>query len=155
MERNKIDIVGGSILVAFGVWAHFEARSVPRRMPVGIDSGAFPEVISALLVMAGLILLILSVPRIATAAPETSGKVSSWGWFIANLALVLAYMLAISRVGFVWATVPYLFLQLRLLGGFERSTLMNHGLIATLAGILIWLIFSKGFGLVLPVGSWR
>ena len=71
---------------------------------------------------------------------------------ILNMVLIAGYAALVPYLGFLIATSIFVFLQLTLLSDPGRRNHLYQAGFAVVATGLIWTIFSKGFGLILPSG---
>ena len=156
MTERGLGILAGCMFALLGAAAFVIALSIPARMPVGIDSGVLPEIFAAGLVACGLLLASTSAlapgraagTRPADEKAEGSGTVP----LVVNVVLIVGYVACLGYLGFILSSAIFLFLQISLLDDRSLPHLARHAAFAVLATILIWALFAKGFGLLLPSG---
>ena len=159
MTSSARDLLSSILLCILGVAVHLDARTIAPRFKTGVDSGLFPEVVSAALVLMAAIIAISAVremrrrPSIGVAPedPADEGPVNRArvGGAVTVTAL---YIAAMPLTGFLAATMVFLFAQMCLLAHRSERRWLVFALIAIVAAIAIHLIFVRGFGLPLPRG---
>ncbi|KGF69803.1 hypothetical protein LL06_08955 [Hoeflea sp. BAL378] len=146
-------------MCALGVAVHLDARTIVPRFKTGVDSGLFPEVVSAVLVVMAAIIALSAVREMrrkppvdgAPGEPAEEGPVNRarvWG----AVAVTALYIAAMPLTGFLAATMVFLFAQMCLLAQPSERRWLVFALVAVVAAIAIHLIFVRGFGLPLPRG---
>lgn len=150
------DLVAGAVLLVLAIIVHIVARRIEARIPMGVDSGFFPEVASGLLGFLALVIILQAVlgrrevrgagDGVEPELPRNLFRVA------ATCLLIVVYGLCVPRVGFVLATLAYLPLQFLLLSAAEDRNWPMFGVIAAVATGVIYVVFSFGFGLILPSG---
>ncbi|WP_316863294.1 tripartite tricarboxylate transporter TctB family protein [uncultured Cohaesibacter sp.] len=180
MQKTYQDIATGLLFLVLGVASYLYALTIPRRMPVGIDSGFLPELVSLAIILVSLLYIGSAIllyrketsrrtaARAATPQGGTEGKSQELSSsasednpkrlfiFAANFVLLVAYVGVLPLLGFILSTIPYLMMQIQLLGGEKKlKSLVFNAVFSVVTSVLIWMIFVKGFGLVLPSGLWE
>jgi len=162
MTERGNGIVAGCVFIALGAFAYAIALTIPRRMPVGIDSGVLPEIFAAGLFVCGVLLAAfslfapLAVPKdgetpVADDAPP-SAEPRRFALLL-NIVLIIGYVATLRDLGFVVSSAIFFFLQISLLD--HRGGAKGYAFRAAFAVVgtgLIWVLFEKGFGLILPSG---
>ena len=154
MSERAQGIVAGCVFVLAGALALAVARTIPTRMPVGIDSGVMPEIFAAGLLGCGALLAALSVltpgPSRGGEGPRNQGRAVVLGL---NIALVVVYVGCLRYLGFILSSALHLFLQIALLDDRRPTSLLRHAGFAVITTALIWALLERGFGLILPSGT--
>ena len=150
MSELRRDLVSAASLAAVGTGAHVVARGIEARFKTGVDSGFFPELVSAALVLSAAIIAGSALRRRQQVEADTpSGSTwRVWGAF----AAVVAYVAALPIAGFLASTAAFLFVQISVLAPAERRRPLAFALVALVAAGMIHAIFRVGFGLPLPRG---
>lgn len=132
-----------AVLAVAGVWGLL-ARRLPVSGPEGPGPGFVPMLLAALLALLGLLLLVQDAR--AGARVETSRR-PGWGQATVVVGLMALYILAMTRVGFVLATPPYVALAVWQCGGRSLRLIVGTALGLTLA---VWVLLARLFGVPLP-----
>lgn len=159
MTESRQNILTAVVFLALGVGAFAIAINIPRRMPIGIDSGFLPEIVAGAIIVASLALLgrtltKRNVARVKDPEPAEAATAQNRRLPVLalNLLLLMLYLVVLPVLGFLLATLPYLFLQAVLIGNRTLRALVGYAIFALVGTLLTWGIFDKGFGLVLPSG---
>lgn len=133
MRSAHRDIVSGAFLLLLAIGLHLAARAIPAKFPIGVDSGFFPEVVSAALGLFALVILVQGVrsrtrngreSAEGTEVPEEEVRLSGGVTGVVGagvvraggvLALIALYGAGLAAVGFLPATLVFLTLLIYLL----------------------------------------
>lgn len=118
----------------------------------------FPKIIITLLVVLGLIIL---VPKaLAAAKAGKAGGGEKYHFFVENydklklfgtVGLMVLYVLALDLVGFLPASILFVFLfNVLFCGTLEKKSLAVSAVISVVFPVAVWLIFGKLFNVTLP-----
>lgn len=147
--RAGADIVIALVLLAFaGVYAWLALRLPERNIPGSVGLGFVPLLLAGLLALLAALLLLHGLRGSRPPVPSEAGM-PGWGQAGAVLGLIVLYILAMTRIGFLLATPPYLAITMWQAGA------RRPGLIAlTAVGMTaaIWVVFSTLFAVPLPRG---
>jgi len=130
-----------AVLAVAGVWALL-ARGLPVSGPGGPGPGFVPMLLAGLLALLGLLLLVQNV-RVGARSEALDG----WGQAAVAVGLLVLYLLAMTRVGFVLATPPYVALAVWRCGGRSLRLIAGTALGLTLA---VWVLLARLFQVPLP-----
>lgn len=118
----------------------------------------FPKIIITILIVLGLLIIIPKIiKRIKNKQPlfpkdqrffvENYDKVKLFG----SIILLVLYILALEWIGFVPASLIFIFLfNVLFTGTLERKSLLVSGIITVVSVILTWLVFGVLFNITLP-----
>lgn len=153
MQRRINTILAGVFLLVVSLGLFVLASKIQRRIPIGVDSGFFPEIAS---IMLGLLAVLILVQGLRTPAEQKLEAVAAKGQqaVALSLALLVAYGAGMATLGFLPATAAYLMTQFWVLSPPDQRRPLVFAGVALGAAIIIQLIFTRGFGLVLPLGLW-
>lgn len=154
-------IVGAFLLVFSGVYLGMSG-SIKTTLNNGIGGSKFmPRVIGVGLLIIGVVLVAANLRKLWRESREEAGeekasapakkKVDKPSVCI-TFALLLAYTLLLERVGFLICTALYLTAQIWILSPKDTRKLWRVFLIAVVADLVIYLLFTRAFSLVLPMG---
>ncbi|MDH3230106.1 MAG: tripartite tricarboxylate transporter TctB family protein [Alphaproteobacteria bacterium] len=144
------NIVAAATLLALGIAYGYLATQLPERSQSNLPGPAFfPYLIAVLLLALSLGLLVQGV-RGYRRLPLDLGLPERASAILA-LLLFAAYLVALPRLGFLIASIPFAGGMMWLYGG--RNPLF---LVAGAAGLPLFLLllFREVFGILLPHGSW-
>jgi hypothetical protein len=128
------------LLGAFVTWqgsgiGHFDSPSA---------AGVFPVAAGGAMTLAALVAAVSATRRAAPGlGPVLPRDVAAIG------VLVLGYMAGLESLGFVAASLAFLFLAILWL---QRGRVLRAGLVAALAVAVVWVVFRMVFRVVLPQG---
>ena len=168
MTSKSRDIVAALFVIGLAIFIQFFSRDIEISKFTNLGADFFPKLISTILGTLGMLLLILTVFKTKkddrsrtspkTDSKETPNTGNQKGGFISrnsdwfSILLIIIYAFSLKFTGFVISTMAYLFLQMIILSVKEKRSLLSFGLIAIVAPILIYLIFTEAFSLMLPQG---
>lgn len=152
MDSRK-DLVSGSVLLLFAVAVYIAARGIERRIPMGVDSGYFPELASGALALLALFVVVrglvgMARRRAESGATSESGILRVAGAFVA----IVIYGLSIPYTGFILATFVFLMVSFAILPSVGAANRLKDALLAAIMTAAIYLIFTYAFGVILPRG---
>lgn len=145
--RNLRDAISGALFIVFGLFVGSISTTYPLGTAMRMGAGYFPLLVSALLVLLGVVVLVrsLSFERVERDAEQTPLAVRPALFVVAS---VLAFALLVPSLGLLLAIVA-----LTLISGFAQRQVRYAelaGLAVALAGFGV-LVFAWGLGLQLPV----
>ena len=150
MTTRRKDLVSSAVLTLTAIVIHLQARGITARFKTGVDSGFFPEIVTALM---GVLAFAIGVraffgPSISIAQPPAEGQLRVF----AVLAAIAAALLAMPVVGFLSAAAVLLFAQMVLLTPKGGHRLVLKSVLSVVMATAIWAVFTMVFGLSLPSG---
>lgn len=152
MTKRALDLWSAAILASLAILLHFNARGITMRFKTAVDSGFFPELVTGLLFSVAALIAYNAYRQSPKAEPTPAPSIGLpfrvWGTFI----LLAGFVLLMPVIGFPLATMVFLVAQMYLLTPNGEHDLVRKVLIAVPLALLIYFVFSAGFGLVLPRG---
>ena len=149
------DALSGLLLVLFSLVYLFMSTQIKTNLNNGIGGSKFiPRVIGTGLLIIGIYLLVTGFLKLKgsdTAASSAESR-KDWKAAIMTLLFLLAYSLLLKRVGFLICTFIYLVAMMCLLAPRKDWNLLRFAVISLAADLIIYLMFTKVFSLVLPMG---
>lgn len=157
MNRSRSDIFSGAGVLLFAVAVHLAARGFERRIPMGVDSGYFPELASGFLAFLAILMIArgaIGLRRSHGPGPETRDPdaFQAAARVLGSLVAIVAYGLSIPYLGFILATFLFLNVSFAVLPTVGPTRWLRNALIAALLTATIYGIFTYGFGVILPRG---
>jgi len=159
MPSSAKDLLSSILLFVLGVVVHLNARTIVPRFKTGVDSGFFPEIVSAALVGMAAIIAVSALskmrckPSIVVVPDEQADELPINRFRVWGAVTVTAfYIVVLPMTGFLAATMAFLFALMCLLAQRGERRPLVFAPIAVAAAIAIHLIFVRGFGLPLPRG---
>lgn len=147
------DIISGAGLLALGAIMFATSFSIPRGAEMGVGASFMPKLMSILLAIAGFLLILQGRASAAAAKDKTPAvDASNYKAVVLSLVYLGLFVALLSRLCFVITTFSYIILQTILLCPADRRNYKLIALIAAVATVLIYIIFAKGFKLLLPAG---
>lgn len=166
MRSAHRDIVSGAFLLLLAVGLHLASRAIPAKFPIGVDSGFFPEVVSAALGLFALVILAHGIRSCIRndqeSAEETELPAEEVRVSVVRaggvLALIALYGAGLAAVGFLPATLVFLTLLIYLLAPPEANHPGAHRLTVSVAvslptTLVVYAVFTYGFEVLLPSGE--
>jgi putative tricarboxylic transport membrane protein len=151
---NKIrDIICSVIMIAFGILMIVEAKDIPNKLG-GKDVGSayVPTFIAICILVVAVSKLVLALVNKKPSANEkikwTQDSLGGFG----TIALMAVYMLAIEPVGFIIASVVYLFVQMMILSDNTNRKPVLFAIIAVALPVAVEALFVYAIKMPLPVG---
>lgn len=152
MRNVKKDrIVGiGAILAAIFFFYHTGSIKVPENI---VDPGPrlLPYLAEALMAICGIGMMVESEIK----KEEEKAYLTKDGWKRLGIAFVvlIGYAIGLTYVGFVWATPFMAFVLINMLSGEKKIPLVVNVIVPIVITVVLYLIFAKGFGVMLPQGK--
>ncbi|MEO1109687.1 MAG: tripartite tricarboxylate transporter TctB family protein [Pseudomonadota bacterium] len=153
MHRRTNTVFSGTVVLLLSAVVFFFASQIDRRIPIGVDSGFFPEIAAAFSSVLGLVILVQGLRTDQSLKMEGTGREGHRAVSL-SLLLLLAFGAGMAIIGFLPAAVLYLFFQFLVLSPKKQRRIGMFALVAVASSTAIYLAFSLGFGLVLPSGYW-
>jgi hypothetical protein len=141
-HRDSLDIVGGALMIAVGLFAALYARRYDFGTPARMGPGFFPQILGWVLAMLGLLIV---WPALTRAGPKAEIRWKS-GFFV--IASIVVFGLALKSLGVLLATFAAAFVA-----SLADDDITWPGRVAMGAGVAVITaaIFVWGLGMVLPV----
>jgi len=151
VHQRTLDIAAGCFLLAFAITVFALASQIRSRIPIGVDSGFFPEIASGILAALSVLILVQGVrtsPTETIKKVEPKGRVAVW----LTLFLMAAFGTGAATVGFIPAAATYLIAQFYVLSPPDNRKPISFVVIGIATTVIIYFIFTSGFGMILPTG---
>lgn len=139
------DLVIGVAFVAAGA-AVFMMAGKLQHVKLGIGPGGFPKFIAVVMAILGAAMTV-SVLHAGVEMPAFKMEKKALCLFLAAVALCVAYILLVPKVGFLVTTTLLLFGMMTLFG--NKNYVMT-AVISVVTTVLVWLLFTKVFMIFLP-----
>ena len=163
-KYQGVAMAGAFVLLGIVLFiSSFEMKSLAQAQ---VGPELVPRIVASGMIILGL-LNVCSEYRKAKKEAEPEGAAQEDGCteekkpflkrhgFGLTLALVFAYVWLMPLVGFILATVMYLFCQICIFAhDLSKKKLLQYVLISVLTSVGVYLIFALVFGLPLPSGIW-
>jgi Tripartite tricarboxylate transporter TctB family. len=151
MLTKHRDLLAGAFLVLMGVVMQIASWSIPRGVSMNYGADVMPKMVSALLALFGVAVVLQS--RFLVRSGETkAAKPGNGKAVVLSLVFLAVYIGLLSRVGFIIMTALYLFAQTLLYAPREKRNHLLFAVISVVVTVAVYLIFAKGFKLILPYG---
>lgn len=149
MKKDKI--VGiGAILVAIFFFYHTGSIKVPENI---VDPGPrlLPYLAQLLMVICGIGVIVESEMK----KEEEKAYLTKEGWKRLGIAfgVLIGYAVALTYIGFIWSTPFMSFILINMLSGEKKVPLVVNVIVSIAITAALYLIFAKGFGVMLPQGK--
>ena len=151
---NKIrDIICSVIMLAFGTMMIVVAKDIPNKLgDKDVGSGYVPTFIGICILIVAVSKLVLAITNKKPSANQkikwTSDSLGGFG----TIALMAVYMLTFEKVGFIIASVVYLFVQMMILSDKTNRKPVLFAIIAVALPVAVEALFVYAIKMPLPVG---
>jgi hypothetical protein len=141
-HRDTLDIVGGALMTAIGLFAALYARQYDFGTPARMGPGFFPQILGWVLALLGLLIV---WPALYRAGPKADIRWKSGGVVIAS---IVVFGLALKPLGVLLATFVSAFIA-----SLADDDITWVGRVAMAAGVAVITasVFVWGLGMVLPL----
>lgn len=144
-SRNMQDIVGGSLLMALGVFAAVYAQRYNFGDLNRMGAGFFPVTLGSMLAVLGAM---IAVPAFFRSGPSIKVQ---WKTFALIMVSLVAFALTLKVLGLIAATV--LTVVLASLADNDTNW-KSRILIGVGVAVITYLVFGLGLSMVLPIWPW-
>ena len=151
---NKIrDIICSVIMLAFGTMMIVVAKDIPNKLgDKDVGSGYVSTFIGICILIVAISKLVLAIiDKKPSANKKIQWKLDSLGGF-GTIALMAVYMLTFEKVGFIVASVVYLFVQMMILSDNTNRKPVVFAIIAVALPVAVEALFVYAIKMPLPVG---
>lgn len=150
MTNRQRDIICAVLFLGFGIFMFSNSLSIHPIIPNEVGSGYVPKVLSLAITFLSALLFVLSLLKKKVARQEKSDEDSKAGVF--TILALAVYVVLFQVLGFLVATVLYLFFQITLLSTEKNRNLLLFGAISIVVPVVIYMIFKTLFQMSFPVG---
>ncbi|MDR1534613.1 MAG: tripartite tricarboxylate transporter TctB family protein [Planctomycetota bacterium] len=151
MGQKYREVVSGCAFLLLGAIMFAASFSIPKGAEMGVGAGFMPRLMSILLVLGGLAVAAQGWPSGVTRL-EAGGRSGNYRAVILSIAYLGAFVVLLPKFGFVITAAAYIFLQTILFCPRGNRDYRRIGIVAAVAAVAIYLVFAKGFKLLLPAG---
>jgi hypothetical protein len=116
-----------------------------------------PGIITKILIILFVLLIFVSRRKIAVNLKNFDKKwhqanfIVNWKIFFGNLALLIGYVFLLELVGFIPATLAYVFLTVLLFTQFvSKRELIKAGIVSVVTTAVVFVVFGVMFNITLP-----
>lgn len=149
MTGKKKNILVSIGFILFGIVLLTQSVSIKPMMKNDLGSGFFPTIIGAAIIVVALILLVFSLREKETGTTASDSDMAG-GWL--SILLLLAYVAAFNRIGFIISTMIYLFFQILVLAPREKRSWPVTVILSVVAPLFIYGMFVYVINSPLPKG---
>ena len=149
MTDKKKNILISVMFLAYGIFMFAMSLTLQPMMANDVGSGFFPKVIAVVFIAMSAARLVMAMREKEGAAAKADSDMKG-GW--ETILLIGAYCMAFQPVGFIISTMVYLFLQILVLTPPERKNVPLAGIIAVVASIAVYALFTYAINSPLPKG---
>lgn len=160
-KQARTDLISSAIAIVFGAAVYLMSGSIVIKRKGGdIGSAFLPKLVAGIMIGLGVLLLvstILKMRRQPSEAKQAEKKGGSAEWLPTLLSFVnlIVYVLIFKPVGFLISTFLYLMAQMLIMSPVKKPSprqLALWALIAVIAALAIFFLFTKAFSMPLPKG---
>ena len=152
MTTKLRDSICAVIMLAFGAAMIVLARDIPNKIAKDVGSAYVPTFIGICILIVAVSKLVLAITNKKPSANQkikwTSDSLGGFG----TIALMAVYMLTFEKVGFIIASVVYLFVQMMILSDKTNRKPVLFAIIAVALPVAVEALFVYAIKMPLPVG---
>lgn len=168
MKNKYRDVFSSVFVIALAIFIAYFSKDIRVLKYTSVSANFFPRIIALILGLLGTIQLVISILEVKksglnsmedntdvkedTSSGSKIGRIISCNADWVSVILIMAYVFLLGKLGFIISSVVYLFLQMIVLSNSEKRKYLSLVLVAVIAPVIIYLIFTKVFGLMLPAG---
>lgn len=150
------ELILGCIMTVFAFF-YFVLTTQLKQKPNQVDAATVPYILAAIMAVLGALQLWQGVKAIRSFDAEKTAQEKKADadnvTLIKTIALIVAYLLLMEPLGFIIATILYLFFQFIVLTPAEqRPNLLLYALLAVVVSVVVYAGFRYGLLLKLPQG---
>lgn len=150
MNGKTQDLICGAVFFALGVFMFFQSRGVAPIIANEVGSGFVPKIVAIVFMSLSAVLIALTLIKKDKRGAKKNDE-DPKGGALTILALI-AYVFFFDKLGFLLATALYLFTQITILSNEKNRKLPLFGLVSVVTPLIVYFLFVRGFGLILPAG---
>ncbi len=152
MTNKQRDVLCAIIVIAFGAAMIYFVKDIKKVIRTDIGSKYVPTLIGWCLIATGASKLLYSL--FSRSKAENKKIVFDQDMFggIGTIVLMLLYMTAFEKIGFIVASAVYLFLQMLLLSERSNRKIILFAVIAAVLPVAVDALFVYVIKMPLPVG---
>lgn len=156
MRKARQDFFSGLFFLAFGIYMYVYSFNIPNPIKIGVGAGFLPRLIGAVFVILSIILIVstkIKMQKMLDSEDEqdTKNEINKKS-VVLSIGALLIYVLLLKLVGFIIMSTLYLFFAFNLLSPKEERNLLLFAIISVVIPVSVYLLFVKGFDLILPSG---
>lgn len=153
MTKQLKEYISSLIFLIFGIALYIGSNSITTFIENDVGPAFMPKLVGICIIALSVIKLILAYiegKKSEDKEDKQSIKLDKGG--IYTILLIFIYVLILEKVGFIISTILYLFLQIQILSKYDEHDIKLKLAISIIAPIVIYILFTKGFQLMLPRG---
>jgi len=153
MRVKTGDLIMGLILLGFSIALYIQTGNIDTTMVYALGPVFFPKLLIYLLGILSLVLMYQSMDftgekKWCTSARTVDLNTVLLRWLL--VGLVLIYLFLLPLIGYMFATMPFLFLAMCLLGPLKPKNLIIYGITSVAVTLGLQYIFGTLLKLFLP-----
>jgi putative tricarboxylic transport membrane protein len=155
MKKDMANNIFNFILVMLGATLFIAAQGIETGAAMAQGGDFMPKLLSGIWLVISILNFLYGIKLKSEEKVDASAKLSG---FLSTLILLVVYLIILRPLGFVLASMGYLFVQMYLIVPSEKKTKRTYGLFAVLSigvPIAVSWIFANVFSLILPMGLLR
>ncbi|MGE4283317.1 MAG: tripartite tricarboxylate transporter TctB family protein [Clostridia bacterium] len=157
MSKNKVSLYSGIFFLVYGLSMFGMASKIENTGITSLGAGFVPTLVSVVIVILSIIVIAGAVVSLKiekkSGEQETKKPSVDVKGVIATIVLLAAYAILLKPVGFIIASIIYMFLQMYLLAPqITKKKLILYAVISIVTPFIVNYIFIKFFTLMLPSG---
>ncbi len=120
---------------------------------VSVEADFMPKIYGSLLLLSAIILMITSFFKIKIKPSEKSNTENDWKRIFSVIGLIFVYVLLMQYLGFIFTSIPFLFLlSLLLTPQYVKKSYRIYAIFSIILPIIAYYIFSYYLNLTMPSG---
>ena len=151
------DLILGIVMLAFSGFYLYYGRQIktrPKLTPSYASAQVIPTLLGILLAVLSVCLIYQGIKRLK--APDTDGTAKSSREdlisVVLTMAIILLYVAILDTVGFILATIIYLFCQMMILAPKAKRNPVLFIIVSVVFTVIVFIAFRIGLKQLLPRG---
>lgn len=149
--KRYSELILGAIILILGIVYFFLTNNLPSKE--GIDSRFLPYILSGFLFLLSIIQINRGIKFIKHEIEEDEKVTGDYLTFMKSLVAIILYIGMLNILGFIIATIIFLFFQFTILTPNRlKANYLLYIIISIVTSLLVYYLFRYGLNLVLPRG---
>ena len=152
MTNKQRNLLTSVLFLIFGVFMFIQSQGVKHKIASDVGSGYVPAFIAGCLIVVSAAKLIITLTRHDPDADKKQKSDSSTVGGVVTILIILVYMLAFEKVGFIVSSILFLFALMNWFANSKNRNLPLFAVISVIMPIAVSALFNYVIKMPLPKG---
>ncbi|MBQ7534983.1 MAG: tripartite tricarboxylate transporter TctB family protein [Stomatobaculum sp.] len=152
MTNKQRNLLTAVLFLAFGVFMFIQSQGVKHKIASDVGSGYVPAFIAGCLIVVSAAKLIITLTRHDPDADKKQKSDSSTVGGVVTILIILVYMLAFEKVGFIVSSILFLFALMNWFANSKNRNIPLFAVISVIMPIAVSALFNYVIKMPLPKG---